>query len=161
MSSNDEPAGSRPVHPIELFFSKAHPISSYLDVAFEGAEGGTVRVRVTGSPSFIRDNRTGELHSGFATLVLDSIMGGSVMGVLEILQPIATVGLSVNHLRRANSGETVLGKAVCTGVHGDLAYVTGELVSADHGDVLAIATGTFMIGTRRTSIRDRQSESRI
>ena len=74
--------------------------------------------------------------------------------------PIATVGLSMHNLRRPVAGEVLTGQAVCTGVHNHLAYVTGEL-NGENGEKVAIASGTFMLGTRGTSIREKKVESRI
>ncbi len=147
-------------HPIELFFSSAHPMSEYVDADFTGSAGGTVKLTLEASDHFVRDGETGEVHTGFLTVVLDSIMGGAVMGVLEKLQPIATVGLSVHHLRRPRAGEAICGEAQCTSTYNDLAYVTGEILSADSGELLAMASGTFMIGTRATPIGDKAKQSR-
>lgn len=150
-------------HPIQLFFSSHHPLAGKMEASFEGSTGGTVKVEITASPDLVHDRENATLHSGFATIVLDSIMGGAVMGTLRELQPIATIGLSVHHLRRPVAGEKLKGSAVCSSTHNDVAYVTGSLMGED-GETVAIASGTFMIGTRGTSIRTRgegRPESRI
>lgn len=146
-------------HPIQVFFSSHHPLAARVEADFEGSAGNTVHVSLKATADLVADMKTGKLHSGFATIVLDSIMGGAVMGTLKQLMPIATVGLSVNHLRKPVAGETIRGKAVCVSHHNSLAYVTGELID-ENDQPIAIATGTFMIGTRSTSIRNR-GESRI
>lgn len=148
-------------HPIELFFSSAHPISAYVAPDFSGSQGGTVHLTMDAPAHFIRDSESGVLHTGFVTIVLDSVMGGAVMGAMEKLQPIATVGLSVHHMRRPVAGEKLRGKALCTRIYNDLAYVSGEMSVADTGEPLALASGTFMIGTRATPIGERAGESRI
>lgn len=148
-------------HPIELFFSDAHPITAYVDPQFTELDGGTIGFEMDAPAHFIRGEADGTLHTGFVTIVLDSVMGGAVMGVMEKLQPIATVGLSVHHLRRPVSGERLRGRAVCTGIYSDLAYVTGQVTNADGSETLALASGTFMIGTRATPIGERTGESRI
>ena len=148
------------LHPIEVFFSSHHPLASKVNANFTGSLAGTVLVCIEASPELVLDEEAQTLHTGFATIVLDSIMGGAVMGSLDKLMPIATVGLSINHLRRPASGEKLNGKAVCTAIHNDLAYVTGELNGAD-GKPVAIASGTFMLGTRGTSIRSKTDCSDI
>lgn len=153
------------MHPIQMFFSSHHPLASKVNATFEGSEGGIVFVQIQGADGLVYDGKTNRVHSGFATIVLDSIMGGAVMGSLEQLMPIATIGLSMHHMRRAIAGEKITGKAECTQIYKDVAYVTGEL-TGENGDPLAIASGTFMIGTRATSIRskaenDKKTESRI
>ena len=142
------------MHPIQMFFSSHHPLASKVNASFEGSKGGTVHVQIEATPDLVQHKGSGRLHSGFATIILDSIMGGAVMGTLAQLMPIATIGLSMHHLRRPVVGEKLKGKAECTGTHNDIAYVTGELHGED-GAPVAIASGTFMLGTRGTSIRDK------
>ena len=146
------------IHPIQLFFSSHHPLARKVNATFEGSKGGTVMVEITATPDFVQNRKSGTLHSGFSTIILDSIMGGAVMGSMSKLMPIATIGLSMHHLRRASANETIKGKAVCVDVHNDVAYVTGELFG-ENGEPVAIASGTFMIGTRGTSIREKSSGS--
>lgn len=153
------------MHPIQLFFSSHHPLAKKVEATFEGSVGGTVHVQIAAPNDLVQRPESNTLHSGFATIILDSIMGGAVMGTLTQMMPIATIGLSMHHLRRATAGEKLTGKAVCTGTHNDVAYVTGELLGAD-GMPVAIASGTFMLGTRGTSIRNKTKatetvESRI
>ena len=142
------------MHPIEMFFSIHHPLARKVNATFNGSVGGTVMVEISAAPDFIHNVKSGTLHSGFATIILDSIMGGAVMGTLKQIVPIATIGLSIHHMRRPLANEIIKGKAVCTGVHHDVAYVTGELFG-ENGEPIAISSGTFMIGTRGTSIRDK------
>ncbi|MGB7285414.1 MAG: PaaI family thioesterase [Salaquimonas sp.] len=144
------------LHPIQMFFSSHHPLASKVNASFEGSVGGKVLIEIEALDSFIRDEKTRILHSGFATIILDSIMGGAVMGMLTKVQPIATIGLSMHHLRKPVAGEHISGHAHCTAIYNDVAYVTGELHD-QNGEAIAIANGTFMIGTRGTSIREKAS----
>lgn len=147
------------MHPIQMFFSSHHPLANKIQASFEGSKGGTVHVQIEAQKDLVQNVEKSTLHSGFATIILDSIMGGAVMGTLSQLMPIATIGLSMHHMRRAVMGEKLTGKAVCTGTHNDIAYVTGELLGAD-GQPIAIASGTFMLGTRGTSIRKKSEENK-
>lgn len=147
-------------HPIHFFFSSHHPLWKTIKFDFSGSKDDTVLVK-TAAPEILRYNdEDNRVHTGFSTLLLDTIMGGAVMGVLSKIEPIATVGLATNHLRRADIGEVITGKAVCNGIYNNLAYVSGELTS-EAGEILALSTGTFMIGTRSTSIRNTDEKSRI
>lgn len=135
-------------HPIELFFSSQHPISRHLGVRVLAVEDRTLSVAVEAGDCFLADAETGEMHSGLASLVLDTVFGGAVMGTLDRLQPIATIGLTTQHLRRPARGEGLVCRARMQGIHDDVAHVTGHLESAATGEVLSTATGSFMIGTR-------------
>jgi acyl-coenzyme A thioesterase PaaI-like protein len=142
-----------------MFFSSHHPLANKVQATFDGSIGGTVYVQIEATPDLVQRPSDNSLHSGFATIILDSIMGGAVMGTLKQLMPIATIGLSMHHMRRAIAGETLKGKAICTGTHNDVAYVTGELLG-ENGEPVAIASGTFMIGTRGTSIRSKSDKAK-
>lgn len=135
-------------HPAEIFFSSNHPISSYLNLRFMGVEDHVMTAGFEVPEDFVVDHASGTVHSGLATLVLDTVLGGAVMGELDRLQPIATVGLTTQHMRRAMLGETLLCKARFEGIHQDMAHMSGKLVTAATGEILSTATGTFMIGTR-------------
>ena len=136
------------LHPIQRFFSKGHPITEFVSLEFEGIRDGVLTVGIRPSDAFVFEQKSNVLHSGMATLVLDSVMGGTVMGELEQLQPIATAGLTVQHLRRPQLGEYLQCQTVFMGIHNDLAHVNAQLVVKDTQEVLSTATGTFMIGTR-------------
>ena len=136
------------MHPAERFFSAQHPINAYLKVRFVGVDETTLSVELEAPEAFVVDPSTREVHSGLATLVLDTVMGGAAMGTMKVIRPIATTGLTVQHLRRAKAGEALVCKAVKVGEHSQIAHMTGELRSRENGDILTTATGTFMLGTR-------------
>ncbi len=147
------------MHPIEMFFSEHHPLSQFVKADFSGSEAGHTKAFLVAAGAFAEADGV-TVHTGFSTYMLDTLMGGAVMGILQKVQPIATVGLAISHMRRPNGGEPIHGSASCKGVYQDLAYVTGEFRS-EADEVLAIASGTFMIGTRATSIRNKTEDSRI
>jgi acyl-coenzyme A thioesterase PaaI-like protein len=147
-------------HPIQYFFSTHHPMCRFISADFTGSAGGKVLISAKTPSALEAEASGGVVHSGFATVILDSIMGGAVMGVLTKVQPIATIGMSVHHLRRPAIDEPILGWANCERIHNDVAYASGELKSAD-GEILAFGSGTFMLGTRGTSIRHRTKDSLV
>lgn len=136
------------VHAIQAFFSSGHPISTYLSLEFLGIEDHALSIATKVPEQFVANRQTGEVHSGFATLLLDTVLGGAVLGEIEELQPIATVGLTTQHMRRAVKGEKLVCRAKLEGMHNGIAYMSGLVMAAETGEVLSTATGTFMIGTR-------------
>ncbi|MEM7463202.1 MAG: hypothetical protein AAF362_11055, partial [Pseudomonadota bacterium] len=95
-------------HPAARFFSASHPISEFVEINFIGVSDNILTASVVASSAFVEDPTTGRLHSGFCTLVLDSVMGGTVMGEIGEIRPIATVELTTRHRRRPFSGEKLL-----------------------------------------------------
>lgn len=142
-------------HPAERFFSSDHPISRFLTIDAYEFDASSLTVRFNGPPAFVEDEASGRLHSGLATLMLDTILGGAVMGSLKQLQPIATVGLTTRHMRRAKAGEALACSARVVGEHAGMAHVTGELSARADGEILSTATGVFMIGTRAKPLGER------
>ncbi len=142
-------------HPAERFFSTQHPISTFLKIHSFTFDKNVSRVAFDAPQAFVIDARSGQLHSGLATLVLDTVLGGAVLGILENPAPIATVGLTTQHMRRPVAGEKLICIASVEGVHEGMAHVTGRIVTEDGGEVLSTATGTFMLGTRAKPIGER------
>ncbi|MCU0791086.1 MAG: PaaI family thioesterase [Nitratireductor sp.] len=141
--------------PVERFFKSSHPAMLALKVGNLGLRDGVLSVELLASADFIAEEASGALHSGFATLALDSVMGGAVLASLTDIKPFATAGLTVQHMRRPVAGEKLVCKARCEGIHSDMAHMSGQLVSAESGEVLSTAAGTFMIGTRAKPLGSR------
>jgi len=134
-------------HPAEYLFSSQHPLTSYLDITFVGQSDGVLTARLKAPTRFAVDGE-GNLHGGLATLVIDTVFGAAVLGSLEKIQPIATTGLTVQHLRGARAGEALTCEARLDGIANDIAHVSGRLFATDDGEVVSAGSGTFMIGTR-------------
>lgn len=141
--------------PVERFFNSNHPANATLKVRYLGFAECVLSVEIEASSDFVTDEATGALHSGFATLALDSVMGGAVLASLTDIKPFATAGLTVQHMRRPTAGERLVCKARCEGIHSDMAHMSGQLLNADSGEVLSTAAGTFMIGTRSKPLGSR------
>jgi acyl-coenzyme A thioesterase PaaI-like protein len=142
-------------HPAQTFFSSAHPISEYLAITFLGVENHVLTAALDGPEAFVEDPSTRRLHSGLATLVLDTVMGGTVMGEMGRIQPIATAGLTTQHMRRPFAGENLRCSCRFEGIYHEMAHVSGQLIAANSGEILSTATGTFMIGTRAKPLGPR------
>lgn len=142
-------------HPAEIFFSSKHPITTFLKMQFAGVDDDVLTVELEAPAGFGDGGDAGRTHSGLAALVLDTVMGGAVLGKLEEIVPIATAGLTTQHMRRAKVGEKLRCIARYQGTHADMAHMTGELTSSETGELLSIATGSFMIGTRSVPLGPR------
>ena len=143
-------------HPAKIFFSPAHPLFSLFEVEFIDAHPDKLSISFLAQEEFL-DQQQGQqqgthLHSGFCTLILDSVMGGAVMGSLGQLQPIATINLTTQHSSCAKLGEYVLCSANVQRIENQVAVVDGRVTRFENGEVLASAVGSFMIGTRSTPL---------
>jgi len=135
-------------HPAPIFFSSAHPLFSLFDIKFLETQPNYLSLKIIAQKEFVECEKTGRLHSGFCSLILDSVMGGSVMGSLDRIQPIATVNLTTQHTRQAVLGEALVCSARVETIENQIAVVTGKVVCCEKSGALASAIGSFMIGTR-------------
>lgn len=140
-------------HPAQLLFTSKHPLTSALDMKFIGVTDHVLTVTVT-APQAFADTGEVEVHSGFSTLFLDTVMGSCVLGELEVFQPIATIKLTCNHLRQARVGEKLACKAHFEGIEESVAFVRGEVFSEKTDELISQAIGSFMIGTRARPLEE-------
>lgn len=146
------------IHPARLFFSNNHPLLSALQFEFLHTERERIEIRVQAPKLFARDSDL--IHSGFSTLVLDTVMGGTVMGSLEVLMPIATINLATHHLGEFKVDDWLVCRADLVSIRHDVGVVDGvlELETDDGNQKVAVSQGSFMIGTRTTSAKpERQN----
>jgi acyl-coenzyme A thioesterase PaaI-like protein len=135
-------------HPVKKFFSSAHPLFSIFKVEFVETRPKLLVMKFIAQKEFVDRVETARLHSGFCTLILDSVMGGSVMGSPDKIQPIATISLTTQHSQRAVLDDAILCSAKVERIENQVAVVTGRVISVEKDEVLANAVGSFMIGTR-------------
>ncbi|MEM9279103.1 MAG: hypothetical protein AAGA76_11065, partial [Pseudomonadota bacterium] len=85
------------VHPAQLLFTDKHPLTAELNMNFHSGNDNTLEVTLSAPESFA--DRDGlHLHTGFNTLILDTVMGACAIGELKSPTPIATIKLTSNHL---------------------------------------------------------------
>ena len=137
---------SENVHVAQLLFSDKHPLSSVLNMTFYPAVNHSLRVDVN-APDTFSDTDGIHVHTGYNTLLLDTVLGSCAIGELEKAQPIATVKLSCNHIMRAKINEPLTCKAYFDGAENEMSNVRGEIISRESNRVISHAVATFMIGT--------------
>ncbi len=105
-------------------------------------------MRLPYRPELAGDPRTGVLHGGAITTLLDACAGAAVFVRLWSPDPIATLDLRIDYLRPATPGRDTFARAVCYHVTRSVAFVRAL---AHHGEPerpIASASATFMLGTR-------------
>ena len=140
---------NRPLHPAQFLFTKDHPLTSRLHMEFTKRVDGVTKVFVDGSAEFA-DADGESVHSGFSTLILDTVMGASALAGLTQLMPIATIKLTTNHMKKPMIGEKLVCIAHEQSSTNSVSYQYGEIRSAATDELLSSAIGTFMLGTTLT-----------
>lgn len=127
-----------------------HSLFRTLNIEPRVLGAGETRVALDLSHDFA-DHR-GAVHTGLATIILDSLMGVSVLTFLRAITPIATVNLRTDFLHATPAGQRAICSSRCETMIGDIAYVSADLSldtgGPEAGRTLARARGTFMVGTK-------------
>ena len=90
----------------------------------------------------------GTIHGGLYTIILDSIFGLAVFTSLEQIMPIATINLRTDFIASISPDARALCEAECEAIRGDVAHVSGRLLNEATRELLATASGAFMVGTK-------------
>lgn len=104
--------------------------------------------RLIGNP------KTGHIHGGVITSVLDTICGLAAISAVPETTGVATLDLRIDYLRPATPGETIRATAECYKRTPNVVFVRG-LAYHDHvGDPIANCVGTFMLGPTGFALAD-------
>lgn len=98
--------------------------------------------RLVGNPE------TGVLHGGAISALLDATCGAAVFMALRAPTPIATLDLRIDYLGPATPKLPVRAHGSCFKVTRNVAFVRCDAFHDTPSDLIATATGTFMLGTR-------------
>ncbi|MDJ0612580.1 MAG: PaaI family thioesterase [Rhizobiaceae bacterium] len=145
-------------HPAEVLFSEGHPLTAALNMKFIPVGESSLRVELDAPESFA-DSNGSHTHSGFSTLLLDTVLGSCAIGKLEKMQPIATIKLTCNHLRRIIIGDAIYCLAEWNGEENSVSFVGGEIRRQKDDQLLSTAIGTFMIGTASRPLAEKSGEA--
>src|ERR1700735_820104 len=103
-------------------------------------------------PIFIGDIKTGVLHGGVVTAMLDESCGMAVQLALDGTRSIATLDLRIDYQKPATPGLAIKAHSICYRVTRSIAFVRATAFQESEGDPIATATACFMIGANRTNM---------
>lgn len=98
----------------------------------------------------VGDPRTGVLHGGAVTSVVDATCGAAVFAALRAPVPIATLDLRIDYHRAARSQAEVCCEATCDRVTRHVGFTRATAHDGDPRDPIATAAGTFVIASSRS-----------
>ena len=126
-------------------FMTVIPHARALGMELVEATPGVVEIAMPWSEEFVGDPRTGVLHGGVISALMDTCCGAAVMTHLTRPATTATIDLRIDYLRSATPGQRVRTRAECFHMTRSVAFV--RAVARDEGDTLvATATGSFTVG---------------
>lgn len=91
--------------------------------------------------------RTGVLHGGVVTTLLDSVAGAAAFTLVAPGSTLATLDLRIDYLRPALPRERLFGFAEVYRQTSNVAFVRGHAYQDEPGTQVASATATFMVGS--------------
>lgn len=126
-------------------FMEVVPHADALGMEIVAATPGCVEVAMPWAPEFVGDPRTGVLHGGVISALMDTCCGLAVVSHPSRPPVTATIDLRIDYMRSATPGQKVRARAECFHVTRSVAFV--RAVARDDGDTpVATATGTFTVG---------------
>jgi uncharacterized protein (TIGR00369 family) len=132
----------------------ALPFSAAIDMRLHRASDGIAILSVPYDPRLVGDPKTGVLHGGVITSLLDTACGWSVMAAPAKLRGTATLDLRIDYMRPATAGQTVWCRAECYRLTRSIAFARAVAYHQDPdnstdpanpADPVATAQGSFIL----------------
>lgn len=142
---SDDPAD--PNAAIARQFIATIPHSRELGMTLEEIGDGVAVISMPYDARFIGDARTGVIHGGAVSALMDTCCGAAVISHEATPDVTATLDLRIDYMRPAAPGQTITARATCYHVTRTVAFVRAEAFDDDRNRPVASATGAFTAGS--------------
>ncbi len=122
------------------------PHVKLLGMRLAAIEPGKAKAVLPYHNRLIGNPKTGVVHGGVITALLDTLAGIVVMSLVEDDVAIATLDLRIDYLRPAVPGQEIRGWMECYKITQAIAFVRGMAYHRHLEDPIAHAAGSFMLG---------------
>ncbi|MBO6868647.1 MAG: PaaI family thioesterase [Pseudomonadota bacterium] len=126
-------------------FIEAIPHSRALGMKVEEIGDGFARITMPYDERLIGDPKTGVIHGGAVSALMDTCGGACVMSHPEAPGGTATIDLRIDYMRGATPGQTIVAEARCTHITRNVAFVRATAMDDDRENPVATATGAFTV----------------
>ncbi len=136
-------------------FVEGIPQGKALGIKFVSVDVGKATFALPYSTQIIGDPATRVIHGGAITTLLDQVSGLAATAAIVSeandinIANVATLDLSIDYMRPATPGETVIGTATCYKTTHHIAFVRAIAHDGDLNDPVAMCQATFMITRAR------------
>lgn len=143
----DTTAGGTPQDKARLArqFIEALPFCGALDMQLEDIGDGIAAISMPWAEALVGDPKTGVIHGGAVSALMDTCGGAAVMCHPEVLAATATIDLRIDYMRAATPGQRIIARAECYHVTRSIAFVRAEAWDEDRSRPVAAATGAFTV----------------
>ena len=119
------------------------PFSKYLGLKLERRGNGKAVMTIPYHKNLIGDPKTGILHGGVITTLLDSCCGAAVMTAGNPKTSTATIDLRLDYMRPAEPKSIITAEAMCYRVTNSVIFVRANAHDGTKETPIATATGAF------------------
>lgn len=129
-------------------FIEALPHSRALGMKMVSMGDGTAEIAMPYADHLVGDPKTGVIHGGAVSALMDTCGGASVMAHPQSPAGTATIDLRIDYMRAATPGQTIRARAECHHITRTVAFVRAQAFDDDENNPVAKATGTFTVEER-------------
>ncbi len=129
-------------------FIEAIPHARALGMQLSDIGNGTAVISMPYDEKLIGDPKTGVIHGGAVSAVMDTCCGAAVMSHPSAPGGTATIDLRIDYMRAATPGQTITTTATCFHITRSVAFVKATAVDDDVENPVAMATGSFTLEAR-------------
>lgn len=106
---------------------------------------GVAEIRMPYDTKLIGDPKTGVIHGGAVSTLMDTCCGAAVMSHPSAPGGTATIDLRIEYMRAATPGQAITTKATCHHISRNVAFVRAVAMDDDTERPVATATGAFSV----------------
>jgi len=125
-------------------FAEHTPHGKKLGIKFVAVDKGRATMSLPYNTELIGDPETRVLHGGAVTTLLDQACGLAAIAGFDKPSACATLNLSIDYMRAATPGETVIAQAHCYKATKHVAFLRAIAHDGDETNPIATAQATFM-----------------
>lgn len=126
-------------------FIEAIPHSRALGMRLTEIGEGTAEITMDYDPRFVGDPKTGVIHGGAVSALMDTCCGAAVMSHPKAPAGTATIDLRIDYMRAATPGQAITTRATCYHITRNVAFVRATATDDDTDRPVAAASGAFTV----------------
>lgn len=134
-------------------FIEAIPFSNALRMCLEDIGDGFAVITMPWSDDLVGDPRSGVIHGGAVSALMDTCGGAAVMSHPEAPAGTATIDLRIDYMRPATPGQRILARAECYNITRTVGFVRASAWDEDDSRPVATAAGAFTVERPKGSKR--------
>lgn len=126
-------------------FIDALPHARALGMRIESLEPGRVSISMPWAEHLVGDPRTGVIHGGVVSALMDTCCGAAVMSHPTQPRSTATIDLRIDYMRSAAPRQRITARAECYHMTRSVAFVRAVAMDEEGENPVASATGAFTV----------------